>query len=94
MPSYDPKGGAGSMLVAILLRESPGMLCIVFYLGVLPMLGAMTTFRTFYLRMGFIRYMVFANLLLMMASLPIKMVLRWTMDLKYIVSIPEFFFNI
>lgn len=94
MPSYDPKGGAGPMLMAILLRELPGFLCIVFYLGVLPMLGAMTVFRTFYLRMGFIRYMVFANLLLMMASLPIKMVLRWTMDLKYIVSIPEFFFNI
>ncbi|HUG19213.1 MAG TPA: hypothetical protein VMM56_09565 [Planctomycetaceae bacterium] len=94
MPSYDPKGGAGPMLIAILLRELPGFLCIVFYLGVLPMLGAMTIFRTFYLRMGFIRYMVFANLLLMMASLPIKMVLRWTMDLKYIVSIPEFFFNI
>jgi hypothetical protein len=29
-----------------------------------------------------------------MFSLPIKMVLRWTMNLKYIVAIPEYFFNI
>ncbi len=33
-------------------------------------------------------------LLLFMASLPIKMVLRWTINLKYIVAIPEYFFNI
>jgi hypothetical protein len=94
MPSYDPQGAPLQMLTAILLRELPGIICIVVYLGVLPMLGAFTIFRSFYLKMGFIRYMVFANLMLMMASLPIKMVLRWTMDLKYIVSIPEYFFNI
>ena len=35
-----------------------------------------------------------AVLLLFMASLPIKMVLRWTMNLKYLVAIPEYFFNI
>jgi len=34
------------------------------------------------------------NLLLFMASLPIKMVLRWTLNLKYIIAIPEYFFNI
>ena len=44
--------------------------------------------------MGFIRYMVFVNLLLLMAALPIKMMLRWAFNLKYIVAIPEFFFNI
>ena len=35
-----------------------------------------------------------AGLLLFMASLPIKMVLRWTINLKYLVAIPEYFFNI
>ncbi len=30
----------------------------------------------------------------MMAALPIKMVLRWVLNLKYIVAIPEYFFNI
>ena len=44
--------------------------------------------------MGFVRYMVLVNLLLFMACLPIKMVLRWTINLKYIVAIPEYFFNI
>jgi hypothetical protein len=46
------------------------------------------------MKMGFIRFMVFSNLLLFMASLPIKMLLRWMFRLKYIVGIPEWFFNI
>ena len=39
-------------------------------------------------------FAVLAMLLLFMASLPIKMVLRWTINLKYLVAIPEYFFNI
>jgi hypothetical protein len=35
-----------------------------------------------------------SNLLLFMAILPLKMVLRWTLNLKYIISIPEFFLNL
>jgi hypothetical protein len=31
--------------------------------------------------------------LLLMISLPLKMVLRWTVNLKYIISIPEYFLN-
>jgi hypothetical protein len=30
----------------------------------------------------------------MMMALPIKMLMRWIFNLKYIVAIPEFFFNI
>ena len=33
-------------------------------------------------------------LFLMMMSLPLKMLARWIFNLKYIVAIPEFFFNI
>ena len=33
-------------------------------------------------------------LLLSMIALPIKMVLRWLFNLKYIVALPEIFFNI
>jgi hypothetical protein len=29
-----------------------------------------------------------------MTALPIKMVLRWLFNLKYIIGIPEYFFNI
>jgi hypothetical protein len=44
--------------------------------------------------MGAVRYLILVILLLHMAALPIKMVLRWTMNLKYIVAIPEYFLNI
>jgi len=44
-------------------------------------------------KMGFLRYMLLANLFLFMMTLPIKMVLRWTVNLKYFISIPEFFLN-
>jgi hypothetical protein len=45
-------------------------------------------------RMGLIRYMVMTGLLLMMMMLPIKMVLRWTFNLKYLIAIPEYFLNL
>ena len=54
---------------------------------------ATTVFRKFFVKMGFIRYMLMANLLLFMAALPIKMVLRWVFNLKYIIAIPEYFLN-
>src|SRR5882672_9810773 len=72
---------------AIIKREWLGLLLVILYLGALPMVMAMTIFRRFFMRMGFIRYMVFANLVLFMACLPIKMILRWTINLKYIVAI-------
>ena len=79
----------------ILLRESVGIVVTIVYLTAAPLFIAMIPyFRTFFVRMGFLRYMVFSNLLLMMAALPIKMVLRWSINLKYIVAIPEWFFNI
>jgi hypothetical protein len=78
----------------ILARESLGIVCVLAYLIVLPPLLAATVFKSFFLRMGFLRYMVFAMLVLFMAALPIKMVLRWAFNLKYIVAIPEWFFNI
>lgn len=78
----------------ILKREWLGLVSVVAYLMVLPPIMAATVFRKFFVRMGFLRYMVFANLVLFMAALPIKMVLRWSFNLKYIVAIPEWFFNI
>jgi hypothetical protein len=53
-----------------------------------------TVLRKYVEQAGVVRYLVLVNLLLFMASLPIKMVLRWTINLKYLVAIPEFFFNI
>ncbi|MBS0265599.1 MAG: hypothetical protein JSS02_26940 [Planctomycetes bacterium] len=94
LPVAPADAGIWTKIGYILLRESVGLVAVVLYLGVLPMVMAMTVFRKFFMRMGFLRYMVFANLVLFMACLPIKMVLRWSLNLKYIVAIPEWFFNI
>lgn len=77
-----------------LVRELPGIIAVLLYLLALPPLLARTVFKRLYLQMGFARYMVFSFLFLMMAALPVKMVLRWVFNLKYIVHIGEFFFNI
>jgi hypothetical protein len=77
-----------------LTRELFGILLVLAYVLVLPVLLARRSFRTYYEKMGPPRYYVGAFLFLMMMSLPIKMLLRWVFNLKYIVAIPEFFFNI
>jgi hypothetical protein len=77
------------------LRELPGILVVLAYLVLLPpLLVRFKMFREFFVKMGFARYFLLVTLIQFMASLPIKMVLRWTMNLKYIVYIPEYFFNI
>jgi len=90
-----PPSGAGMLeqIGWILFREAPGIILVVSYFTMLPPIMAMTILRPFFVRMGFIRYMVMSNLLLFMAILPIKMVLRWSLNLKYIIWIPEFFLN-
>ncbi len=77
-----------------LIRELPGLLFVFAYLFVLPPLLAKTIFRSFFIRMGFVRFMILVTLIQFMACLPIKMVLRWVFNLKYIVFIPEYFLNI
>jgi len=101
-----PTGTVGKFV-----RELPGIILVLFYIGVLPGILAMTrktwtiklgsrtftmTFglRKYFEKLGPWRYSVFVMLLLCMIALPIKMVLRWTLNLKYIVSLPEIFFNI
>jgi Cytochrome b(C-terminal)/b6/petD len=76
-----------------LIREAPGLILVLLYLG-LPIALALGPFRRFYLKMGAARYYVGAYLFLTMMSLPIKMVLRWLFNLKYLVHIQEIFLNI
>ncbi len=78
----------------ILWREAPGFLILIVYFGLLPAILAKTIFKDLYARMGVVRYSIFAVLFLMALTLPIKMYLRWLFNIKYIVAIPEFFFNI
>ncbi len=94
-PLPRPPQGAGALTQVgyILLREAPGLLIMGAYLVILPPLLAVTVFRGTFKKMGFIRYMVMMNLMLLMLTLPLKMILRWTVNLKYIISIPEFSLN-
>jgi Cytochrome b(C-terminal)/b6/petD len=76
------------------IREIFGILLVLAYVFVLPVVLARSVFKEYYEKLGAPRYYVSAFLFLMMMSLPIKMLLRWIFNLKYIVGIPEFFFNI
>src|SRR5262249_1397819 len=75
------------------VRELPGIVVILAYLFLLPPLLAKTVMRDFFIRMGFIRFFLLINLMQLMAALPLKMLLRWAFNLKYIVYIPQYFSN-
>jgi Cytochrome b(C-terminal)/b6/petD len=76
------------------IREIFGIILVLVYILALPVILAKTWFKGYYEKMGGPRYYVGAFLFLMMMSLPIKMLARWLFNLKYIVSIGEYFFNI
>ena len=76
------------------IRELPGILLVILYVFVLPVVLAKRWFKGYYDKLGPPRYYVSVFLFLMMMSLPMKMLARWLFNLKYIVAIPEFFFNI
>jgi hypothetical protein len=77
-----------------LLREIFGIIFVLVYVFALPVILGRSVFRRYYEKLGPPRYYVAAFLFLMMMALPVKMLLRWLFNLKYIVAIPEFFFNI
>ena len=76
------------------LREIFGIGLTLFYVAVLPVVLAKKGLVKYYEKLGPARYYVAVMLFLMMLSLPVKMLMRWVFNLKYIVSIPEFFLNI
>src|SRR4051812_3496063 len=77
-----------------LVREIFGIITVLVYIGLLPWLLGRTVFKRYYEKLGAPRYYVTVFLFLMMMSLPAKMLMRWLINLKYVVAIPEFFFNI
>ena len=76
------------------IRELPGILLVGAYFLITPAILARTLLNNWYKKLDPVRYSILVMLLLMMVSLPIKMYLRWAFNLKYLVGIPEFFFNI
>jgi len=92
-----PRAASGSSwlleVYTIFKREIVGIALLAGYFIILPPVLATTVFRKAFVKMGFLRYMLMSNLLLFMLTLPLKMVLRWTLNLKYIVHIDEWFLN-
>jgi hypothetical protein len=76
------------------VRELPGILSLLFYFFALPPLLAKTVFRRMIGEMGVARYNVFMHMFLWFVLIPIKMGLRWTVNLKYFIGMPEYFFNV
>jgi len=77
-----------------LIRESPGIILVLFYVFVLPVILGKTVFKMYYAKLGAPRYYVASFLFVVMMSLPLKMLSRWLFNLKYVVNIGEYFFNI
>lgn len=77
-----------------MIREAPGLVLVGGYFFILPVVLAKSLFKKIFADIGFIRFCVFWLLLSWMFIVPIKMVLRWLVNMKYFVAITEFFFNI
>lgn len=72
-----------------LLREIPALILLGIYFVVIPVVAA-KVYKKFYDSLGAVRYWVTMMLLLSLMSLPIKMVLRWVLNLKYVLVTPWF----
>jgi hypothetical protein len=72
-----------------LFRELPGIIMVSIWFGVVPFFVAIWR-RVFFKQMGMIRYWVTIILVLTMLSLPVKMILRWSFNLKYFIVTPWF----
>ena len=77
-----------------IIRELPGIAFLGFWFVVLPPILGKTLMRSMCRQMGVVRFNVLMHLFLWTALVPLKMVARWTISLKYIVGIPEWFLNV
>jgi hypothetical protein len=76
------------------IREGLGMVLVIGYFVYGTILLQTKWMKDMFEKMGKPRFYILVGLILSMGALPIKMVLRWLFNLKYIVAIPEWFFNI
>lgn len=93
LPHPTPGAGMLAELATVLWREIAGIVALGAYFAILPLLLGRTVLKTLRQRMGVGRYTIMMLLGLMMLALPLKMFLRWSFNLSYILSIPEYFFN-
>ena len=73
-----------------LWREWLGLTLLAAYLVGLPWALGRTWLRGYRRRLGWVRYWLAALLLLLMLTLPLKMVLRWGFHISYVVAMPEY----
>ena len=76
------------------IREAPGIVLLTAYFLLSPLVLYKLFFKNMYAKMGLIRYALMTHMLLWMFLVPIKMVLRWALNLHYIVAITELFLNV
>ncbi|MBC7428253.1 MAG: cytochrome C [Bacteriovorax sp.] len=90
------KGLGIGMPKNLVVREIFGIILTIAYVGFIPVWVARATSfgRKFFIDLGPIRYYLFMTLVVVMMSLPIKMVLRWLFSLKYIIALPEWELNL
>jgi hypothetical protein len=77
-----------------MVREWLGFVLMGIYFVLVPVVLRFTLFRRMYEQMGGVRYVIMVMLLLFMALMPIKMVLRWIWNMKYFVYLPEYNANL
>ncbi len=89
-----PLDGSGlARFAAIVWREIAGIVVLAVYFVGAPLVLGRTLMKRYVEEMGKARYAVMILLLMMMLALPLKMLLRWTCNLSYVVSMPEYYFN-
>lgn len=93
LPQVPDGAGVLGRLGAVVWREVAGIVLLGLYFAALPAWLGRTALRKARRNLGRARYWIMVLLLLMMLALPLKMILRWTVSLSYVVSMPEYFFN-
>ncbi|MFW6125425.1 MAG: hypothetical protein ACOC46_04685, partial [Pirellulales bacterium] len=89
LPAAPPDAGIWAQTWTIILRKILGLTLTGLYFAGIPWWLARTRLKRLRRQMGTARYTVMILLLLAMAALPLKMILQWTMNLSYVVCIPE-----
>jgi uncharacterized membrane protein len=93
MPQPPPDSGGLARLAWSFWREIAGVALLGAYFVGIPVVLARTSLKRLAGAMGKARYTLMILLLLIMFALPLKMLLRWTCNLSYVVSMPEYYFN-
>ena len=94
VPEVPNAAGAMGRLAAVVWRELPGLVLLGLYFVVLPIVLGRTALRGLRQQMGCGRYWIMILLWLFMLTLPLKMILHWSWNVSYVVSMPEYLLNL